>query len=416
MGSKSIFTFSKSDDTPRIDSYFSSDSAFSQSESIKRALNSSANSSDSITSESGKEPPAKMPVTHNFQSSFRFDDDKASDNPSELADLKSLIVSLHSKFDQHLSEINPQLQDINKRLSALEEHSNTNISSVTQLRERVVQIEQSESNLEQRVRELESVGSEGREDREEWKWSPTGSDRVSVKLLGDSNSSGKIKFGDGKGTLGPALPGSSVHCPTLSNLTNPDSQEFENVSDVVIAVGTNNLRQQGSKPEELVENTFTYVAALLKKRPEIHVLLPGVLPICTPGSETNSKVKLYNHFIKTMCNSHIRLTYIDTKVFMANDGSLKTGLAMGTEDPLHLNTSGLKLYFSRIKYALRARHDLPNSRRVKSNKSPRPRYRAGGEEQMDAEQGSQNDRGGNSNHRGRGGGTRRGRYSDRGRG
>ena len=78
MGSKSIFTFSKSDGTSRdrIDSYFSSDSAFSQSESVKRALNSSANSTDSITSESGKEPPAKMPVTHNIQSSIRFDIDK----------------------------------------------------------------------------------------------------------------------------------------------------------------------------------------------------------------------------------------------------------------------------------------------------------------------------------------------------
>ena len=85
--------------------------------------------------------------------------------------------------------------------------------------------------LEQRVVALES--------RDETDWSPSPVVDLNVKLLGDSNYSGKVKIGMERGTLGSALPGASRFCPKVENL--PQSEDLVDFTDIVLAVGTNDL-------------------------------------------------------------------------------------------------------------------------------------------------------------------------------
>ena len=84
----------------------------------------------------------------------------------------------------------------------------------------------------------------------------------------------------------------------------------------------------------------------------------------------------------TMCkNLHTFTTFIDVNVFCENDNSLKQHLSKGENDPLHLSEQGVKLFASRIKYALRSHLHLPSGRgRARSSAAPPfdPRSREGG--------------------------------------
>ena len=60
-----------------------------------------------------------------------------------------------------------------------------------------------------------------------------------------------------------------------------------------------------------------------------------------------------------MARSLPRVSYIDVKVFLSKEGTLRARLAEGTSNPLHLNGEGIRLYCSRLKFALRARLGLP---------------------------------------------------------
>ena len=95
-------------------------------------------------------------------------------------------------------------------------------------------------------------------------WQPVGVPETKILLLGDSNSAGKIKFEQERGTLGRALTGSSQFCPKFENLPQPDSTLYDNMSDVVVSVGTNNIKDELSKAEPLVKQVNHYVKDLTR--------------------------------------------------------------------------------------------------------------------------------------------------------
>ena len=204
-------------------------------------------------------------------------------------------------------------------------------------------------------------------------WKPVGVPTTKILLLGDSNSGGKVRFGQDKGTLGRALPGAGHFHPTIEDLPPPNCEVFSGVSDVIISVGTNNFKLQNSEPEAIAKQLYTYVQSISRAHPAAHIFLTGVLPVHSSFTDlaTNSKIQLYNHFLKDMCRIlNTSSTYIDVNVFCGPDGGLKEHLSKGASDPLHLNDQGIKLLASRFKHALRSQHNLPTgTRRPQSHTS-----------------------------------------------
>ena len=146
-------------------------------------------------------------------------------------------------------------------------------------------------------------------------------------------------------------------------------------------MGTNNVREEDCTPADLAKNMFSYVKKVSTVNATTHVYLPETV-------ETNSKIKIYNYYLKDMCSDLPRVHFIDNHNFISKDGKL---VEKFSTDNLHLNR--VKVYFSRIKYALRERHGLPN-RRVR--RTPR-------DETTSANRDSAESRGGRGRGTGRGG-------------
>ena len=143
-------------------------------------------------------------------------------------------------------------------------------AELSNLKQQVSGLEQKNCELSGRVLELEAY-------REasvvtEPSWQPIGSGDIKIALIGDSNSDGKLKSGEGKGTLGSALLGAHAFCPTVEEIPTPDSDIYGGASDIIIAVGTNDLKVENCSPENLVLNksvlnhsTYTRISKFFKK-------------------------------------------------------------------------------------------------------------------------------------------------------
>lgn len=385
----------------------------------KRVFSEINNSSSSIDSEAVKSPETKRPNTLSAENEQPSTGNQGLNMQFSFLDsVKSMIGELSSTIDSRFldntdlinnqfSLLTPRFDTIDNRLSSIEEQAGMRDEKIDALSERLEQLEQRNSVLEDRVRELTESNTAPNVDSG---WSPAGNPGIKVKLLGDSNSAGKIKFGSGKGTLGSALPGSDLFVATVNDLPVPaQSHElFSDASDVVIAVGSNNLKNPECDPTLLVKQLYDYIKLVTSSYTSLHVVLPGVLPVFQPESSSNSnvsnlndKIKRYNYYLKDLCCNHPRLTYIECNMFANNSGGLKPGLAKGGTDLLHLSEQGLKLYFSRLKYALRERHGLPVARR---RPAPTSNTRNSGAQNG----GSSSSRGGNSTARGGGNNGSRG--------
>ena len=284
-----------------------------------------------------------------------------------IANLESMFQRFESKIDLKFAHLESRLESFDLRISELEQNSSSQNIRIENLLSRAEDIEQQGADVEQRLASVESSRSATDES-----WQPAGTPDTNILLLGDSNSGGKIKFGQEKGTLGRALPGFSEFCPKLENLPPSDSPLYNSVSDVMISVGTNNIKTNSSDPETMVKLIYNYVKSVTRKYPSIHVLLPGVLPVhCAYEDQAlNVKIKLYNHYLQDMCNHLNRVHFIDVNVFCDLNGSLKPHLSKGDRDPLHLNEQGIKLFASRFKYALRVHHNLPQAPRRSFHPAP----------------------------------------------
>ncbi|KAL5257678.1 hypothetical protein ACHWQZ_G012561 [Mnemiopsis leidyi] len=225
----------------------------------KRVFSEINNSSSSIDSEAVKSPETKRPNTLSAENEQPSTGNQGLNMQFSFLDsVKSMIGELSSTIDSRFldntdlinnqfSLLTPRFDTIDNRLSSIEEQAGMRDEKINALSERLEQLEQRNSVLEDRVRELTESNTAPNVDSG---WSPAGNPGIKVKLLGDSNSAGKIKFGSGKGTLGSALPGSDLFVATVNDLPVPaQSHElFSDASDVVIAVGSNNLKNPECDP------------------------------------------------------------------------------------------------------------------------------------------------------------------------
>ena len=135
------------------------------------------------------------------------------------------------------------------------------------------------------------------------------------------------------------------------------------MSDVIISVGTDYFKLPSSEPEAIANQIYTYVQSLSRAHPAAHIFLPGVLPVHSGFTDlaTNSKIHLYNHYLKDMCKDlNTSTTYIE----------MKDHLVKGASNPLQLIEQVIKLPASRFKHALRSQHNLSTgTRRPQSHPS-----------------------------------------------
>ena len=339
-----------------------------ENKSNKRALN------DTSFEESSSYSPTQSNSTKRFSSTGQLPGSPPSipdDTVITYGLLVSTIERIFSRFEagitSQINSLSTSIDLFNTRLQVIEEKASSTDIIIDNLEGQVNDLERKCEDLEHRLTSVESASGHIPV------WKPVGVPTTKVLLLGDSNSGGKVRFGQDKGTLGRALPGAGHFHPTIEDLPPPNCEVFSEVSDVIISVGTNNFKLPSSEPEAIANHLYTYVKSLSRAHPAAHIFLPGVLPVHNGFTDlaTNSKIQLYNHFLRNMCkNLNTSTTYIDVNVFCGPDGGLKDHLSKGASDPLHLNDQGIKLLASRFKHALRSHHNLPTgTRRPQSHPS-----------------------------------------------
>ena len=205
------------------------------------------------------------------------DSDNKDSEQSLIKALEQMFSNFQSSIEVKLNVISDKLDSFDTRLSTIEERASSHELAVTNLTERVSDIERFNEQLEERFNAL-PVSSSVTAD-----WEPAGSPVTKILLLGDSNSGGKVKFGQGKGTLGAALPGDSIFVPKVDQLIEPQDDVFNNISDLVVAVGTNDLKEPQSNAVSLAKKTYSYVKKVIEAHPSCHVFLPGVPYLEKPG-------------------------------------------------------------------------------------------------------------------------------------
>ena len=284
-----------------------------ENKSNKRAL------TDTSFEESSSSSPTQSNSTKRFSSTGQL-----PGSPPSIADdtvitygmLVSTIERIFSRFDagitSQINSLSTRIDLFNTRLQVIEERASSSDIIIDNLEGQVNDIERKCEDLEHRLTNVESAADHIPV------WKPVGVPTTKIFLLGDSNSGGKVRFGQDKGTLGRALPGAGHFHPTIENLPPPNCEVFSGVSDVIISVGTNNFKLQNSEPEAIANQLYTYVQYISRAHPAAHIFLTGVLPVHSSFTDlaTNSKIQLYNHFLKDMCrNLNTSSTYIDVNVF-----------------------------------------------------------------------------------------------------
>ena len=130
--------------------------------------------------------------------------------------IESMFKSLHDTLDSSMNSI----VTLCEKFTIFETQAAASQAGLVNLKQQV-------SGLEQKNCELSGCV---------WSWN------IKIALIGDSNSAGKLKFGEEKGTLGSALLGAHVFCPIVEEIPSPDSEIYGGASDIIIAVGTNDLK------------------------------------------------------------------------------------------------------------------------------------------------------------------------------
>ena len=289
--------------------------------------------------------PAKHP--HTFTASSPIGGVNAGDFTQEQTMVKAMESCMAGVLTK-LDVMSKQMEDVQKSLSELYQQGSRRDEQLDELLTRLRLSENKCNTLEQRLAVLEARDPiEG--------WSPSPNTDVKIKLLGDSNFANKVNFGNTRGTLGGALPGEGEFCAKIEDL--PEPEALGDNTDIVIAVGTNNLKQPGSDPTQLAVQFYRKLKSYCSKLPNTHIHINGVLP--TTNEAINTRIREFNRHLDDICNLRPNLLFIDSKAFSDASGSLADKFRV-PNDELHLNNDGTKMIASRIKFSLRQRHRLPN--------------------------------------------------------
>ena len=126
---------------------------------------------------------------------------------------------------------------------------------------------------------------------------------------------------------------------------------------VAILIGTNDLAWRRSV-EHIVRNVETILVTLRKELPEVRILLQSVLP---RGHEFADQIRDINRHLWQFAPT-VHAGWLDLWPAMAlEDGELNPSL---TEDRLHLNAEGYKVWASELAPGLERVRQLPPSSRA----------------------------------------------------
>ena len=165
--------------------------------------------------------------------------DKGIPGKNIMNNIKLLFKSIYAKLDKQMVEVVGRIDLVNNRLE--EEFSRRQLFE-DEITEKVEELESANKVLRTSNEELKKSSDElsrrlsvieSRENVEQpvstptfSEWQPSGTHQTKVLLIGDSNSAGKLKFGEGKGTLGKALPGVYRFCATVEDLPDTNCDQY----------------------------------------------------------------------------------------------------------------------------------------------------------------------------------------------
>ena len=170
--------------------------------------------------------------------------------------------------------------------------------------------------------------------------------RRSTIIIGDSNSK-YLMFGEGVGTFGKGQPGKRVKAAVVSEINPKDCAAYANV---VILVGTNNLRQNYISSKSDIDIVFETLRDKIDTirciRKDIKIILLPVLPTRLTGM--NRAIQCYNsilfrHFISSGLYFNVSMpTRHDIKDFFDDEFLLNRAfLRNSVNEAVHLNSRGL---------------------------------------------------------------------------
>ena len=191
------------------------------------------------------------------------------------------------------------------------------------------------------------------ESRPEQGWGP---ERGELALVGDSLTQG--------GDWGALLPGEVVrNFGAAGDTTDDVLARLDEVIDarpatIALLIGTNDLAWRRSV-EHVVRNIETMLVTLRKDLQETRILVQSVMP---RGHEFADQIRDINRHLWQFAPT-VHAGWLDLWPAMAlEDGELNPAY---TEDRLHLNTEGYRVWAAELAPALERLRDLPpNSRAI----------------------------------------------------
>lgn len=173
--------------------------------------------------------------------------------------------------------------------------------------------------------------------------------RNSTILLGDSNT-GKLKFGEEKGTFGKATPGKRVWVPTIDKI---DPNVTTGYSNIVILCGINDIRHSNVRTQADIHNIYLE----FKRKIELiqHVNKRARIIICpllpTRLVNITKKVDYFNTLIlNDLIGKHFNISLVPGFVdFIDQNDLLHRKFCREEGDYLHLNLFGTNVLGNKIK-------------------------------------------------------------------
>ena len=174
----------------------------------------------------------------------------------------------------------------------------------------------------------------------------------STCIIGDSNTK-NIKFGSGKGTVGDATPGKQVYAPLVEDI---DAKMCASYRNTVISVGVNSIKDKNITMNDIKDIYSIYktkISEIERLNKECKILVVPLFP--SKLISLNRKIIRFNRILlNDLPRSFESVSIVGgTAQFVDKEsGLLSESLSRYRDDPIHLNSAGVGLLVSKIKFAI----------------------------------------------------------------
>ena len=172
----------------------------------------------------------------------------------------------------------------------------------------------------------------------------------STYFTGDSNF-GKLKLGEGRGTIGAATPGFKDFVATVDKLKPAKCSSFRNT---VVMCGTNDLKLPNADVLNIYKVYKGKIQQMRECNPKGNIFICPVLP--SRDSNINSKIFEFNKFLfRDLTKSDLNINVVQGfGQFLERDGLLKASMhdKRTDADVLHINENGYRILVRQIKNAI----------------------------------------------------------------